>query len=436
MSLSNLLNIDYGILEKALNVSDQYVDHFTALKFGDEIYNGKFLSDYELFDVIVRFSFIFKALKQISDKVDKENLKNNVELFESMSHNFEMINSKSATFECMYHNYFSLEFSIYSESDFVPMKSINLLKLFLTCDEYYESYKKILPVIYQLLSYEFSTRTNTLYLISMVQIIKHSPFYDKSICDIAGDFYSHLLFMLRNARIISIQINSLSQTVTAKPELRTKKDNTTRLQVLYGYDNYDTYAVRLDLAHEGEGFVHYNNKSPGKIKCCLFNEREHQTIIEKYPELIKCFIEYGDRWALKERTNCDMTGEEKKLYDIIRKSKEHDSVFTKTYAEENIVSFIELLGNMLPQHCYMPIDQEEIHARYCFNYDKIMGGVFCLFLAYFGCDRTEIEKTIDFIISRSVNYNIIPESDRETYSCIDGICVIIECVKGRISHSV
>lgn len=431
-NLSNLLKIDYHKLERALLLSDRDVNPFTVLKFGDKTYEGELFHDYELFDVIVRCYYIFKALNQISELSDKEHLKNNILLFDGILHNFEIINAKSATYECMYHNRFSLDFAIYSNSGFTPKDSIHLLKLFLSASEYYEQNKDILPVIYQLLNYELYTRTNTLYLISLVQIIKHSPFYDKSIRDIADDFYSHLLFMLRNARVISIQVNSLRQTAFKKPEQRTKKDNTTRLQVLYGYDNYDTYALRLDLAHQGEGFVHYNNRSPGGIKCCLFNESEYQEIIEKYPKLNKCFIQYGNRRALKELKNCDVTIEEKPLYEIVRKSKEHDSVFGKTYSEENIVSFIELFANMLPSHCYVPIDKEEIHAKYCFNYDKIMGGVFCLYLAYFSCDEKETTRVLDFIISRAVNYELISESDSDAYSCIDGLCIIIECARGRI----
>ena len=432
VSLSSLLKLEYYKLKKALLVSCQDVKHFSALKFGNEIYEGTFIYEYSLFDIIIRYHFISKALSQISEQIDKEQLKKNIGLFEGMLYHFDIINAKSATFECMYNNCFSQEFTIYSNSDFTPMDSINLLKLFLISSEYYEHYKDMLPVIYQLLCYEFYTRTNTLYLITIVQIIKHSPFYDKSIYDIAVEFYSHLLFMHRNARIISIQINSLIPTIDFKPELRTKKDNTTRMQVLYGYDNYDKYVVRLDLAHIGEGFVHYNNKSPGGNRCCLFNEDEYRAIIEKHPELVKWFIVYGDRWSLKERTNCNLTKDEKKLYERIRKDKEHDPVFNKTYDEQNIVYFIELIGNMLPQYCYVPIDQEEIHARYCFNYDKIMEGVFCLYLTYLIHDKKEIQAIIDFIISIAIKYNLIPESDKEVYSSIDGICIIIECAKAKI----
>lgn len=432
VSLASLLKLEYNKLEKALLVSYHDIKNCTALKFGNEIYEGAFHYEYSLFDVIVRYHFISKALSQISNQIDKMQLKKNIELFESMLYHFDIINSKSATFECMYNNCFSQEFTIYFNSDFKPMDIINLLKLFLISSEYYENYKDMLPVIYQLLCYEFYTRTNTLYLITIVQIIKHSPFYDKSICDIADEFYSNLLFMHRNARVISIQINSLTPTMDFKPELRTKKDNTTRMQVLYGYDNYDTYVVRLDLAHMGEGFVHYNNKSPGGNRCCLFNEDEYLAIIEKHPELVKCFIVYGDRWSLKERTNCNLSKEEKKLYERIRKDKEHDPIFNKTYAEQNIMYFIELIGNVLPQYCYVPIDREEIHARYCFNFDKIMGGVFCLYLAYLMHNEKEIEAIIDFITSIAVNYKVIPGSDKRDYSCIDGICIIIESAKSRI----
>jgi len=238
--------------------------------------------------------------------------------------------------------------------------------------------------------------------------------------------------MLKNARIISIRVNTLSQSIVSKPELRTKKDNTTRLQILYGYDNYDTYSIRLDLAHEGEGFVHYNNKSPGGVRCCIFDETEYRSIISKHPQMADCFIRYGDRWMLKERVNCEISKEDKTLYEIIRTEKEHDPVLRKDYSEDAVVAFVHLIGKMLPQNCFLPIDRDEVNSKHCFSCDKIMKDVIYLYAAYFSCHEKAYAKLVERIVEKAICYNIITESEKIEYSCIDGISIIVECVKKRI----
>ena len=73
--------------------------------------------------------------------------------------------------------------------------------------------------------------------------------------------YEHLLGMLQNAWLIAAQVELLPMQYSDTPEKRTRKDRTTRIQLLYGYPNYDSYCIRLDLKHKGQGFVHYNNKN-------------------------------------------------------------------------------------------------------------------------------------------------------------------------------
>lgn len=62
IDLSNLLKVNYKYLEKALHTSENDVDNFSGIKFGDTVYKGDFLSVYHLFIVIVDFSFIFNSL--------------------------------------------------------------------------------------------------------------------------------------------------------------------------------------------------------------------------------------------------------------------------------------------------------------------------------------------------------------------------------------
>lgn len=345
--ISKLLKIDTNLLKEALFSSNCNNHHLISVDFRNEIIKSGSYFDYNFFEIIVRYYFIITSLEQISEQVERSHIIKNIELFQDIYHNFEMINVRAATYECIHKDEFSFEYTIYNNSDFSPKSFISILELFVICEEHYTQNKNILPILYQILSYEFYTRTSTLYLISITQILKHSPFFDYNITKIAEDLYNHLLFMLHNARVISIQVNSLFQDLKKKPLERTREtDNTTRLQILYGYDNYDSYAIRLDLAHQGEGFVHYNNRTPGGIKSCIFSKSEYEKIIKDSPNLVKCFITYGKRWALKELSNCKMDSEERKLYFSIQKNKEHDTVFNAIYSEENVVSFISIIGKL------------------------------------------------------------------------------------------
>lgn len=51
-----------------------------------------------------------------------------------------------------------------------------------------------------------------------------------------------------NACVIVIQPNFLHLNTEKPSEYRTKKsDNTTRLHIVYGYDNFDAYSLRFDF---------------------------------------------------------------------------------------------------------------------------------------------------------------------------------------------
>ncbi len=419
------LNIDYEILKKYLTYKNNDALIFLMRKYYVNI-------DSTFFDIMSRIYYIRKGLEEIKLDDSEQHLYENRELIFSILHHFEMINIRSATFECMSRNTFSTQYTIYSGKDFAPRNLYDILNLFLTYKEYYNKNKKILPIIYQLITYELYTRTNTLHLISTVQMIKTSVFFQIQTRQIAEDLYENLLFMLNNAKVISIQINMLYQNLDTDCENRFReRDNTTRLQILYGYDNYDAYSVRLDLAHQGVGWVHYNNSSPGGIKSYLFSKEEHDSAIKRFPALKNCFIQYDKRWALKEKINCNLTDEGEKAYEIIENEKSHQRVFNDTYTEQNIVNFIDLIAKMFPAYYKVPIDKEEEHSKYCFNYDKIMEGLTYYYLFYFSSESKCQVK--DFLLTRAINYGLIKDHERNEYNSIEGMFMIAELAKDRLN---
>lgn len=62
-----------------------------------------------------------------------------------------------------------------------------------------------------------------------------------------------------------------------------------------------------------------------------------------------------------------------------------------------------------------------------------MSEVWDLYLAYLASSQKNFDKIKENIVSRAIQYNLITEIDRKTYSCLDGICIIIECAKDKIS---
>jgi len=432
IDLSNLLKIDPNFLKRAFSVSDQDVGPFTTVMFGNDRVDGSLFMDNTFFAVLARAYYAYKDLSQLTTGVRREDIKRNVDIFYDAIHQFEMINATIATYECMRHDHFTLEYTAFDNGDFRPMDYVRMLETILLCDDCAARDKSALPMLYLILHYELYTQLNALYLITIVQIIKHSPFFDLDIQNIASELYSHLLFMLKNGRIVSIQTNLLYASRADNPEIRSRTDNTTRLQVLYGYLNFDAYSLRLDLAHKGEGFIHYNNKSPGGVKCCIFNENEYADIIREHPKLEPCFIEYGNRRALKERDNCNLTEEISAAYEEVRSKKEHNPVFINTYVEKSVVTFVNLIAKMLPSYCNVAIDKEELYTRYCFNYDKIMSDIFLLYFAHLKSDSETSQKLISVIANRAVNYGLISEADKASCSSIDDVCLIAYYAKSRV----
>lgn len=430
IGLSNLLKIDSDLLNRALAVSDQDVS--PTVKFGNDEVDGSLFMDNTFFAALARVYYAYKDLSQLTDGVRREDIKHNVDIFYDTIHQFEMANATIATYECMFHDHFTLEYTVFDNGDFRPMDSVRMLETILMCEDCATLDESALLMIYLISHYELYTRLNALYIITIVQIIKHSPFFDLDIQNIADELYSHLLFMMKNGRIVSMQTNLLYTPGSDTPEIRNRADNTTRLQILYGYLNFDIYALRLDLAHKGEGFIHYNNKSPGGVKCCLFNELEYVGIIREHPELEPCFIEYGNRRALKERDNCNLTEEVSAVYEEVRSKKEHDPVFINTYAEKSVMAFVNLIAKMLPSYCNDAIDNEELHTRHCFNYDKIMSDIFLLYLAYLKSDLETSQKLISGIANRAVNYGLISEVDKASCSSVDDVCLIAYSAKDRV----
>lgn len=431
-NIALLLSVDYQLLNKALKLCKNEIFPL-KIKFNNDIYTLNNSNYADLFHALVIIYFIYKSLENLSDDLSYNSILNNYQIFKSCIGEFHFLNAITSTFECMYKNYYTLDFAVFNNSNYNPNAQVDLISIFLSCNDIKIFDENFLLLMYRIINYELITRVNSIYLITIAQIIKHSDFISKNIKEIAKEMYDYLLGIAQNARIISVQTNFLPPLNSEYPENRGKNDNTTRLQIIYGYENYDSYLLRLDLAHKGQGFIHYNNKSPGGIKCCLFSQEEYNSVVNQNPITKKFFQEYGTRYGLKEINNLNLSNDEKDLFEKIREQKEHSTAFKQKYSEEDVVDFINILSSMLPSDCQMPIDTDEEYARYCFNYDKIMFYATLLEIKLLSKDNNFSSKLFKLITNTALNYGLISKNSIDNLSDITGICMIIDEAKNRIN---
>lgn len=424
--LSQLLMVDKKLLECSLSENRSLHNRDVIIQFGKKIFDCNDFYDSTFFAAIIRLRLAYKSLYKISDRTDEQSIKQNISLIRLINSHFDVINASISTYECMLNHHFSYRYTVFNSGDFPPVEYLNKLIDFLSCKDCIKYDESILSIISHLAQYELRTRLNALYLIVIIQIIMHSPFFEENIHKIAIEMYEHLMFIFRNGRIISIQVNSLFCDSRKKYNDRTKMDNTTRLQILYGFENFDAYVMRVDLSHQGQPFIHFNNSSPGKVCSYIFTKEEYEKIVMEYPSLKSCFIEYNsDRWALKERCNCKLTKELSDIFDKVEAEKSHKGIFSENFTEDCVVMFIELLAKMLPSTCLTAIDKEGEYARRCFNYDTLIRNTRLLYLAYIKNDLTSVSRLLKDITNKAVKYGLIAKEEIETDSLLFLICLIL-----------
>lgn len=429
--LAMFLEVDFELLSKALKNEGLFTYGKAIIKFGsDKIDCGKYFNN-TFFDVIIKIFFMYKNLDEIFDGVEEEEIIENIRVFNTITFLFDTANAGVATYECMEKKAFSYDNTLYDSAEcFRPKDYINMLTLLVTSEDCLEYDKGLLKILTMILKYEFSTRINALYLVTICQILKHSPCFDIETKNVASEIYNKLLFILKNGKVISINVNMLFRKTQKPIDERTKKDNTTRLQLLYGYSNYDCYDLRLDFAHKGQEIVHFNNETPGGLSCCIFTKQEYEVIIDKYPKLKECFICYENRWALKEKNNCELSKETRILYDKVSKDKAHDPIFSQIYSEEVINGFINVVSKMLPPNCQKAIDTDSTYAKYCFNYDVIMRDTILLYLAYLTRDNKQVDMVAEWIADKAFRYGLT--SKKLKLDTFDKVAEIVKVAKERI----
>lgn len=434
--LAQLLMVNEELLRRALSGNTSFRCNDILIKFGEKTVDCADYFKNTFFASIIKVHLAYKELLKISDATDEDTIIENIEHIRSAIFYFDSTNANNATYECMLEQQFSYKHTVYDSGDFPPMDYLKMLMTLVTSDDCLDYDKSLLSIISHLAQYELRTRLNALYLIMITQIIMHSPFFEEDIHKMALEMYEHLMFILKNGRIISIQVNSLYFDSSKSCDDRTRWDNTTRLQILYGYENFDAYVMRVDFSHQGQPFIHFNNASPGKVCSYLFTKEEYENATSRYPLLESCFVKYSnDRWALKERKNCVLTKEMARMFDTVETEKTHKGVFSENFSEDCIVKFIDLFSNMLPSTCYIPIDKDGEHARRCFNYDTLIRNTTLLYISCISSfvrgESDSINILVDDIFDKALNYGLILEKDQIERDSLFGVYYILHLAKEK-----
>ncbi|WP_349946737.1 hypothetical protein ABFV83_00085 [Lacrimispora sp. BS-2] len=432
--ISEFLCIKVDFIEKLLAFANTQNEFGCShLNINGEIIDlSEYWLSYQIFECLLNYYFIRNCISQVLINNKRASLKSNYQLYQSAKHNMNMMNVCAGAYECFCNQKFSREYAPQSFESFHPDCYIDELEMYLFSDDYFKLNNNMLPIVYRIINYEILSHANSMYLIVIFQILKHSIFYNDITHNIAKELYNNLHLLLKDARVVSVQTNYLFQDTHKSYDKRNRQtDNTTRLHIVYGFDNYDTYSLRLDLSHKGIDWIHYNNNSPGGVKSYYFTQTDYDIIIQDMPDMKKCFINQGNKWYLKEKCNCNLNQEENELFDLIQRRNEHTHVFNTIYSEEDVITFLNEINKFLSNLSAGGIDKTGKNAKYCFNFDKLMSLLELFHVCQVNSDAEGIDKFMKLIVERAIIYDIILPSDKKCFLSNEGIQIIIDLAYDR-----
>lgn len=392
-----------------------------------------------LFQIFIRVFITWEYSKEIHENIKNEKYENILILVEKIREMFlsvEGLNVDIATFMCFKGEKFTRSYAL---QDWKDHSMFSWFKILWCCNEP-SFHRELIPFIVNFIIHDVMSRMYSIYLTGVMLVIQDSPYIDLGIKKIAADLYQYFLEVLRNSKLIGIQFNSLHPHTDA--ENRGKKDNTTQLQLIYSYNNFDAYCLRLDLPHKGQKDIHFNNRTPGErlgneVNSCIFQESEYETILSNNPKAKKFFIQYNNVYALKERCNCEFEGtEDQKLFEKIENDYSHFKITSKEYDETDIIKFVELLGYFFPR-APKTIDIEYEYAMTCFNYNKLEEQLNQLIYMQLHSESPKmncaIQKKIDIIIEYLENYkNLDLKGDLQEFCSMEGIYMLLDYLEETI----
>lgn len=376
--LSNMLGVDSSSLSKSFSDHEETSDFEESFKH------------YKLFSVFVQLSMLKTRINTISDINDESVNYKDCETIRTVIQFFESANLALAE-QCVslgknWYKYMLFDCNGLSYH-FVPD---NVQLLF---DENWDGdVKDMLLLYYRWFKYDISSKANTLYFFASLYLISDSEFLPAYIKDFAKLLIEKLKPLCTDGKILSMQINSCVPELDASQ--RKSDADTAAMQFVVGFDNYDSYYVRLDRSHKGQQCLHLNAGTPGEFsagsgkwtKCFCFSSDEYQKVINNYPSFADYFIEhetaYNTVYFIKEKTNCDISKKDSELLSSIISSKAHETI-DSDIAEGDFDRFIYCLS-LAMSGCLKHIDSDYTQEKKHFKHNRNIISAFIYILSFFG----------------------------------------------------
>lgn len=312
---------------------------------------------YTIIDDFFNYLVIVNGLEDISIKGDREALSNNISIYNNIGICISLLNTNISTRECKEKGYFSEEFNLLVDG---IENILAITKILTSIENYtYEDDKEMLEILYRAYNEDIKICADVLILILSLQCIKFSPLVDRDTYKACEKIVRILSSILRNARVISIFNNIMYFDKMVKWDIRGARDQTTRIDLLYEYDNGDKYRMRFDLAHKGVNNFHFNISSLGGVEFVLLNEGTYSEVISINKLYINWFIEYGNNvYYLRENRKEEIyQAEHKELLELLKSNSHYSS---EEFLDEEVV--IIILDNW--NQCLLNIGN-------ILNYDKL-----------------------------------------------------------------
>nr|WP_312985772.1 hypothetical protein [Clostridioides sp.] len=336
-------SFDYFLIESYLYGEYSIDVKEENVKIGEYIIKDSYYyNDERIIDDMYSYISMTEYLKKIKVNDSFDSIQKNINLYNNIYGCFNSINSNIATRECMENEYF--------DTSFIPQTSTSnigaISKLLMITQNYtYLEDKDMLENLYDAFNKDIKTYSEMIFLILSLQIIKFSPLISENEETICKNLINTLMSILRNARVIAFFKNYYFFNDKIDWDVRGKNDQTTRIQILYEYNNGDQYSLRLDLPHKGVPYFHLNNLSKGGLEFFPLSLDLYNKAIQVNGEWKDWFIEYGNQmYFLRENKKSEIYNKEHKYLLDMLKEQSHFAV--SDYQESNIVYVLELWNNI------------------------------------------------------------------------------------------
>jgi len=435
---NNYFCIKYELVEPLVEQSILYPNKtVTRIVFIDEVV---IVNDYNFFCDLIECIIYYREIRNNLKKILIDNsftaLKNNYSLYRAICHLISMMNVISGTFECMLNNAFSRDNAPQSFETFKPYTYINFYEACILLEGHFQLNKNYLTTSYLIFNYHILSHVNAMYSLIIFQVLKSSQFFDKDTNIVSKTLYTNLHLLFKDARVINILCNLRYFDINIPVEQRDRYNNTTRLEFIYGYDNFDIYSLRLDAAHDKIDFFHFNNTSPRKIKYNPITQAEYNELLLSLPNATNCFISYGKLWFVKESYRDNLEPMELTLFENTLKGKEHLHVLNNTISERSISAFLSVVKDLLYPHFNSNVDFNGETKHLLFRFDKMMFFLNLYFInALDGVTTPSQTILFDSIIEIAIELKLLDIEIFEQTDQIDAFDIlsyIIECSKDTL----